>query len=245
MSFYGLRRHRQCFPDARGRAALFLAFGPELLRHYPREITFLPVVATSSFRPYLETSPGRCSVSLSFFLSRSGEGTIFAPRKSDEGDGSPRSRPARPRVPAKARRRCDRKREKERDRRPSSERQRDRDEVVKSVGRLKIIQGSALRADALAALTCPHLSAYYVPITSRYLDRPRTKRSATTVRGSHRRGLWNRLSACVSLSLSLFFFSSAPRDCEQSYMVKPTSRSHIARQGDTLPTCTERKKLSI
>lgn len=40
---------------------------------------------------------------------------------------------------------------------------RDCDEVVKSVGRLKIIQGSALRADALAALTCPHLSARLCP----------------------------------------------------------------------------------
>lgn len=48
--------------------------------------------------------------------------------------------------------------EKERDER-RTERQRNRDEVVKSVERLKIIQGSALRADALAALTCPHLSA--------------------------------------------------------------------------------------
>lgn len=41
-----------------------------------------------------------------------------------------------------------------------TERQRDHDEVVKSVGRLKIIQGSALRADALTTLTCSHSSAY-------------------------------------------------------------------------------------
>lgn len=64
-----------------------------------------------------------------------------------------------PRVPA------DGESEKER----KKERQRDCDEVVKSVERLKIIQGSALRADALTALTCPHLSAYSVLVTSRYL----------------------------------------------------------------------------
>lgn len=47
---------RRCF--SRGsRLASSSRFGPDLLRHYPREITFLPVVATSSFRPYLETSP--------------------------------------------------------------------------------------------------------------------------------------------------------------------------------------------
>lgn len=47
---------RRCF--SRGsRLASSSRFGPGLLRHYPREITFLPVVATSSFRPYLETSP--------------------------------------------------------------------------------------------------------------------------------------------------------------------------------------------
>lgn len=50
-----------------------------------------------------------------------------------------------------------------------TERQRDHDEVVKSVERLKIIQGSALRADALTTLTCPHLFAYDVPVIPRYL----------------------------------------------------------------------------
>lgn len=70
-------------------------------------------------------------------------------------------------------------------------RQRDCDEVVKSVERLKIIQGSALRADALTALTCPHLSAYNV--ISRYLADPLEEHE---VGGStESRDLWDRISS--------------------------------------------------
>lgn len=151
--------------------------------YYPREITFLPVVATSSFHPYLETSPISCSTAR-------GNGT---PRKvNEEGSSSSSSSPSRS---CRTRRECPRTEKKKRKRqrrrgreKRQTERQRNRDEVVKSVERLKIIQGSALRADALAALTCPHLSAYYVPITSRYLADPEEHDS----RGDPR-GLWDRL----------------------------------------------------
>lgn len=77
-------------------------------RHYPAEITFLPVVATSSFLPYLwETFP--------------------PPREGEEEEEN--------------------EDEDERIWKGGG-----RDEVVKSLGRLKIIQGSSLRADALPAL---------------------------------------------------------------------------------------------
>jgi len=85
----------------------------------------------------------------------------------------------------------EKKRERKREREGIRNGKGDCDEVVKSVGRLKIIQGSALRADALAALTCPHLSAYYVPITSRYLADPEEHGSTE----DSSRGLWNRLSS--------------------------------------------------
>lgn len=151
-------------PTPEGAGSLF-RLRPRAPWYYPREITFLPVVATSSFHPYLETSPISCSTAR-------GNG---APRKVNE-EGSSSSSPSRscphsPRMPANEEKKRKRKRRRERERR-QTERQRNRDEVVKSVERLKIIQGSALRADALAALTCPHLSAYYVPITSRYLADP-------------------------------------------------------------------------
>lgn len=43
-----------------GAGSLF-RLRPRAPWYYPREITFLPVVATSSFHPYLETSPISCS----------------------------------------------------------------------------------------------------------------------------------------------------------------------------------------
>lgn len=73
--------------------------------------------------------------------------------------------------------------------------ERDHDEVVKSVERLKIIQGSTLRADALTTLTCPHLFAYDVPVTPRYLAYPRPRGARRIVGGfTESRGLWDRIS---------------------------------------------------
>lgn len=83
-------------------------------RHYPAEITFLPVVATSSFLPYLwETFPPPRELE---------EEEEEEDEDEDEGSGSLAGKGG------------------------------DRDEVVKSLGRLKIIQGSSLRADALPTL---------------------------------------------------------------------------------------------
>lgn len=108
------------FPDARGSqgavsspAAASSGSSTSGCRHYPAEITFLPVVATSSFLPYLGTP-------------------------HEKGGGL-----------ARRRRRISRQRGWSGPNRGETEH---RDEVVKSVGRLKIIQGSSLRADALVSL---------------------------------------------------------------------------------------------
>lgn len=111
------------FPDARGSQGVVSSRSfLKLLRlrfprHYPAEITFLPVVATSSFVPYLGDPPRKSSKSTD------------DQDDEEEGDGSWMESTGR-RKP------------------PQANRRRHRDEVVKSLARLKIIQGSSLRADA-------------------------------------------------------------------------------------------------
>ena len=64
--FYGLRRQRR-FPTPEGArettpvAVSSSSSAPGLPRYYPAEITFLPVVATSSFVPYLGDPPRKSS----------------------------------------------------------------------------------------------------------------------------------------------------------------------------------------
>lgn len=83
----------------------------------------------------------------------------------------------------------ERESEREREKR-RTERQRNRDEIVKSVERLKIIQGSALRADALAALTCPHFIRVLCPYNAAISRRPCGARQSEDLRVE---GLWDRL----------------------------------------------------
>lgn len=123
LSFYGHRRQRRSSTPRRERRKrepfpVLLLLLEHLhtsgCRHYPAEITFLPVVATSSFLPYLwETFPPPRELE---------EEEEEEDEDEDEGSGSLAGKGG------------------------------DRDEVVKSLGRLKIIQGSSLRADALPAL---------------------------------------------------------------------------------------------
>lgn len=117
-------------------------------QHYPAEITFLPVVATSSFLPYLGDPPRKAS------------------RNKKKKDLEPVGR---------------------------REEAEHRDEVVKSVGRLKIIQGSSLRADAFADEQPATLAISARLSTHCFMNRTRTDSPATKSSGVVRDelGQWN------------------------------------------------------
>lgn len=170
-------------PTPEGAGSLF-RLRPRAPWYYPREITFLPVVATSSFHPYLETSPISCSTAR-------GNG---APRKVNEEGGSSTSSPSRSVLvlAENARERREKEREEEMERQKEKAngtaakpwRGRQIRRAIENYTGIGFTSGRFSRADvpALIRVLCP----YNVAISRR-------PRGARQPGRSSSRGLWDRL----------------------------------------------------